>query len=114
LTQATFKPLAKLQMDSGPAELELLEAELPAPELLEAELPALELLEPELLEDDELALLEPPAPALDPVELEPLFAELLPELSLDPAAAVPELSLLDPLAAELVPLLLEPALLAGA
>jgi hypothetical protein len=114
LTQATFKPLAKLQMDSVPAALELLEPELPALELLEPELLALELLEPEpeLLEDDELAPLELLAPALDPVELEPLLVELLPELSLEPTAA--ELPPLEPLAAELVPLPVELVLLSEA
>jgi hypothetical protein len=102
LTHATFKPLAKLQIDSTPAALVLLEAELPALELLEAE--------PELLEDDELALLELPDPALDPVELEPLFMELLAEVSLEPAPAVSELEPLALLAGELVEL----ALLSGA
>ena len=87
-----------MQIDSRPAALELLEAELPALELLEAE--------PELLEDDELALLEPLDPALDPVELEPLFVELPAELPLEPAPAVSELELVELLAAEVAELAL--------
>jgi hypothetical protein len=92
-----------LQIDSRPAALELLDAELPALELLDAELPALELLdaEPELVEDDELALLEPLDPSLDPVEL-----ELLAELSLEPAPPVSELELVVLLAAEVAELAL--------